>query len=157
MSDTVAMAVEYNRLRADRDRLAAELAEAREECERLKAAWDNGVAELMKSSYAQVSLVTNRLHDVETERDAAIRELERWRHGTTVEGDFVCPNALALDSMTAELAEARADAEEQRGLFLEAKAERDAWEANHDAVRAQLDEFYAATRGYTEGTAKEQT
>ena len=41
------------------------------------------------------------------ERDTALaanimaeRELERWRHGTTIEGDFVCPNALALANMT---------------------------------------------------------
>lgn len=24
------------------------------------------------------------------------RELERWRHGVTVEGDFVCPDSVAL-------------------------------------------------------------
>lgn len=30
-----------------------------------------------------------------TERaEAAERELERWRHGNTIEGDFVCPNEL---------------------------------------------------------------
>jgi hypothetical protein len=39
----------------------------------------------------------------ENERDAAIaraeqaeRELERWRHGATIEGDFVCPNDLRV-------------------------------------------------------------
>jgi hypothetical protein len=28
--------------------------------------------------------------------ESALRELERWRHGNTIEGDFVCPNELAL-------------------------------------------------------------
>lgn len=28
--------------------------------------------------------------------EAMQRELDRWRHGATVEGDFVCPNELEL-------------------------------------------------------------
>ena len=35
--------------------------------------------------------------------DAANRELERWRHGATVEGDFVCPDSLALTAANAEI------------------------------------------------------
>jgi len=47
--------------------------------------------------------------------DAAERELERWRHGVTIEGDFVCPNDLRAanaererDKLYEELTEARA-------------------------------------------------
>jgi len=45
----------------------------------------------------------------------ANRELERWRHGVTIEGDYVCPDSLALSEalrvnvdLTRQLAEARA-------------------------------------------------
>ena len=48
----------------------------------------------------------------------ANRELERWRHGVTIEGDFVCPDSLALSEalrvnadLTRQLAEARAEIE----------------------------------------------
>lgn len=41
------------------------------EVEEVKAAWDRGVGELTKASYAQVSLVTNRLHETEAELYAA--------------------------------------------------------------------------------------
>ena len=37
-----------------------------------------------------------------TERDAAIREADRLRHGMCVEGDFVCPRALECDDLRAE-------------------------------------------------------
>lgn len=30
---------------------------------------------------------------------AAERELDRWRHGQPVEGDYVCPEALTVDAM----------------------------------------------------------
>lgn len=32
------------------------------------------------------------------ERDAALRELERWRHGVTIEGDFVCPHEVEREA-----------------------------------------------------------
>jgi len=35
------------------------------------------------------------------------RELERWRHGNTTEGDFVCPNALAATNAQRERDAAR--------------------------------------------------
>ena len=48
----------------------------------------------------------------------ANRELERWRHGVTIEGDYVCPDSLALSEalrvngdLTRQLAEARAEIE----------------------------------------------
>lgn len=72
---------------------------------------------------AERELLRARIADLEAERDfvlaaaranspdrlrarlaAAERELERWRHGEPVEGDFVCPNALALDELRAQLA-----------------------------------------------------
>ena len=33
----------------------------------------------------------------------ANRELERWRHGAQIEGDYVCPDSLALIEARAEL------------------------------------------------------
>ncbi len=36
---------------------------------------------------------------------AANRELERWRHGVIVEGDFICPDSLALNAANATIAE----------------------------------------------------
>lgn len=47
------------------------------------------------------------------ECDSAKRELERWRHGVTVEGDFVCPDSLECERLrtaNAELLEACRDA-----------------------------------------------
>jgi len=43
-----------------------------------------------------LELLTRQLAD-------ANRELERWRHGVTIEGDFVCPDSLALSDARAEL------------------------------------------------------
>lgn len=43
------------------------------------------------------------LEAVTKERDSALRELERWRHGNTVEGDFVCPNELERTAALAEI------------------------------------------------------
>lgn len=45
------------------------------------------------------------------ERDAALRELERWRHGEQVEGDYVCPDSLRADQAERERDEARNERE----------------------------------------------
>lgn len=48
-----------------------------DEVERMRGVWDRGVAEMTRTTYAQVALVTNRLHETETERDrlrALLRE-----------------------------------------------------------------------------------
>ena len=54
----------------------------------------------------------------------ANRELERWRHGVTIEGDFVCPDSLALSEalrvnvdLTRQMAEARAGNERLRETY----------------------------------------
>lgn len=44
---------------------------------------------------------------------AAERELERWRHGVTIEGDFVCPDSLALNTARTALGEIAA----RRGAY----------------------------------------
>jgi hypothetical protein len=44
-----------------------------------------------------------RLVEVEKERNAAIREADRLRHGAPIEGDFVCPDSLALTELKARL------------------------------------------------------
>jgi len=45
---------------------------------------------------AKYADLTRRLAD-------ANQELERWRHGVTIEGDLVCPDSLALSEARAEL------------------------------------------------------
>lgn len=37
---------------------------------------------------------------LKTERDSMLRELERWRHGMPIEGDYVCQNDPALRPLT---------------------------------------------------------
>lgn len=56
-----------------------EMEKLRKENAELRTGWDNGVAELTKASYAQVSLVTNRLHETERDRDTAISERDAAR------------------------------------------------------------------------------
>lgn len=49
-----------------------------------------------------------RQAELEKERDAAVREADRWRHGITIEGDFVCPTALERDELKAACERMRA-------------------------------------------------
>lgn len=49
-----------------------------------------------------------RVHQTERRLAAAERELERWRHGVQIEGDFVCPDSLSLSELQRLLLE-RAD------------------------------------------------
>lgn len=105
-----------------------------------------------------------RWHDdvqrAERERDEARREADRFRHGCTVEGDFVCPNEYAVCELTAERNflralkknheedftrvckerdEARAEVEHayrEGGALYEAKiAEREAFRSGAEAMR----------------------
>lgn len=45
----------------------------------------------------------NQVERLTLERDAALREADRLRHGEPIEGDFVCPHELAADALRAEL------------------------------------------------------
>lgn len=54
-----------------------------------------------------IVLVQNRITELETQLAAANQELERWRHGATIEGDFVCPHQLEASNLRAELREVR--------------------------------------------------
>jgi hypothetical protein len=49
-----------------------------------------------------------------TEHAAAIRNADRLRHGVPIEGDFVCPDSLALTEMTKARDEARAQLDTAR-------------------------------------------
>lgn len=93
-----------------------------------------------------------------TERDqaradlaAANRELERWRHGVTVEGDFVCPDSVALT-------EARAEADRMRAVYEAAVKWREAklgggWLVGADAELAStLDVAHASREKAKEGS-----
>ena len=63
------------------------------------------------------------LASTRAELEAAARELERWRHGAPIEGDYVCPNALRADN-------AEAESEAMRGVVEAAEFQRD-----HAAIR----------------------
>lgn len=69
-----------------------------------------------------------RAFKAEHERDAALRELDRWRHGNTIEGDFVCPNEL-------EVARLKSTIEDWQII-----------ETERDAYRSALADLVAATR-----------
>lgn len=47
---------------------------------------------------------TARAERAEANLAAAHCELERWRHGVTIEGDFVCPDSLRAEEAEARLA-----------------------------------------------------
>ena len=51
------------------------------------------------AAYREVAEERDRLRK---NLESAERELERWRHGVPIEGDYVCPNALQADVLTAE-------------------------------------------------------
>ena len=93
------------------------------------------------------------------ELDATKAELERWRHGRQVEGDYVCPDSLALGAAKARLAEVEeelravnvaaddweelAEREKTRADRAEARlaeAERER-RLEQDIISASLDEF----------------
>lgn len=58
------------------------------------------------TEYEQRKLIADVLV---VERDAMARELERWRHGVTVEGDFVCPHQMEAE----RLRDLRCDCDEE--------------------------------------------
>lgn len=53
-----------------------------------------------------------RLSAVAAARGAAEREADRWRHGKTIEGDYVCPRGLECDAAIAALARVTAARDE---------------------------------------------
>ena len=74
----------------------------------------------------------NELRAMTADRDrlvaellAATREADRLRHGMAVEGDFVCPDSLALNDARAESQEAKVQRDRLRALVEEACGELD--------------------------------
>jgi hypothetical protein len=76
-------------------------------------------AEAAESDAAETRAINGSLHAAmvrETVRaDAAERELERHRHGVTIESDFVCPDSLALVNALGEAERLRAERDEWAG------------------------------------------
>lgn len=83
-----------------------------------------------------------RWHDdmqrAERERDEARREADRFRHGCTVEGDFVCPNEYAVGELTAERNFLRALKKNHEEDFTRVCKERDEARAEVERLRSVL-------------------
>lgn len=58
-----------------------------------------GLNHFAKSRTEIAVRMAEQLVAVAKDRDAAIREADRLRHGAPIEGDFVCPDSLALTAM----------------------------------------------------------
>ncbi len=52
----------------------------------------------------ELNSLRQQLAAANAEIAAMTRELERWRHGVTIEGDFVCPDSLELTETKQQLA-----------------------------------------------------
>lgn len=90
-------------LTAERDAAVAE----RDELIRLRQAGDDDREQRLTD-------LTSQRDAAVAERDVLARECDRLRHGNTIEGDFVCPNALAATNAHAELTKAREEVERLR-------------------------------------------
>lgn len=85
---------------------------------------------------------------------SAERELERHRHGNTIEGDYVCPDSLALTEARRQL-DAVSDVAgfhereiaDLRAKLAEAERERDERAKERDAASAQASRLTAAIAG----------
>lgn len=155
----------------DRDSLRSQLAAAQAENERLLAnetrvldlafeagqlVPEMGAVQKVKAMADELGRQDRQIADLTTARDrlqeerdglraaltAAERELERWRHGNTIEGDFVCPNALRAYDATRERDEAR-DWTCPRCGPREMDAERIALEQDRDRLRAECERMRA--------------
>ena len=74
--------------------------------------------------------------ELEAELAATNRELERWRHGVMVEGDYVCPDSLRrtkLEGVIREQADAAFAASNLGSVFANG-ALRDIWQALNSAL-----------------------
>ena len=60
-----------------------------------------------------------RVEEAQRVAAAAVREADRWRHGVPIEGDYVCPDSLALEAARAESATLRRDLAAARGAVVE--------------------------------------
>lgn len=81
-----------------------------------------------------------RIYRTETEaakreRDEARREADRFRHGCTVESDFVCPNEYAVSELTAERNFLRALKKNHEEDFARVCKERDEARAERDSAK----------------------
>ena len=68
--------------------------------------WDDEVLRLETelSKTAKIGIELGReLEQVKKELARANQEIERWRHGKTVEGDYVCPDSLSLAAAKVEI------------------------------------------------------
>ena len=75
------------------------------------------------------------------ERDEARREADRFRHGCTVEGDFVCPNEHAVSELTAERNFLRALKKNHEEDFTRVCKERDEWRDKFHALNQTAGEL----------------
>lgn len=60
------------------------------------------IGEAMACQFEDGDDLVEAVKELVRERDEARREADRFRHGCTVEGDFVCPNEYVASELTAE-------------------------------------------------------
>ena len=91
---------------------------------------------------ARALAAESRAERAEVSLAAAEREQDRWRHGVPIEGDYVCPDSLALTEMTkrAERAEALLKEAEPAVRFAEANDRHIAWADTLSRIADHLSE-----------------
>ena len=90
-----------------------------------------------------------RVEEAQRVAAAAVREADRWRHGVPIEGDYVCPDSLALEAARAEsatlrrdLAAARGAVQEERRAIVAYVIDRAEQYKRSSGVRAAFDELF---------------
>jgi len=69
--------------------------------------------------------------------DELERELERWRHGQQIEGDYVCPNALEATNLRLQLSAAEAERDAYRAMLCDVLASAHPHPVEHPTMARQ--------------------
>lgn len=102
------------------------------------------------------TMLVRGLLEANERAETAERELERWRHGATIEGDFVCPNELRAVNAEAALAEERAKREADKPAWVKLGSDA-AWSMAKEQIDALSEAFQSqvARAGHAEANALE--
>lgn len=105
-------------LQVEMNALLDALEQARKEWDDAHASWDARVAELTKASYAQVSLVTNRLHEVEFQLSRARAAAQVYTERVEALGLAADDNDPKVMATAGLIGEAQADLYAALGLLV---------------------------------------